>query len=534
MKKFNKILRENGSVLMWIVVSILFLGVPFMHYQAGWLALVAPLPIIFLLDNIKGLPGKIQMFFIWLAGFASSALVTHWALQTQPERWTAFTGEWAIGLLITGWLMLVISLSAGWWLFGFLWVRLGLTLNDRYIWLTLPALWVLCEYLRSFVFSIVSWGPDTTFGPFWGFGVVGSGVGVTPLGFVARFAGFYGLSVVAVMISMAIYKFIRNHRNIRPLVLVVGISAVATIISFMVYLPSKSATYSISAVQLGVDPSPWTPGVNSFDEFSQKHNANNIDILVMPEYSQSLSSSDTYKALYDKLSPDGVAITSLTEIDNSKHYNQLVAYNRDGKVIDSQRKEFLIPVGESSPYLMMVPLQILGKGSEVQETMRTREVSKGNNPIRLTSVNGYKIGALVCSGAVAPFQYQELVREGADVLTNSASLSIFEKSYTYHQQTQQIARIIAMATNRPFVQSTDGSYSYIIDKDGNYLAKSSQEALDIISANVSVGKHRTIYDFLGEWTILVSIIVLSVVIFGKWYHLGIQKRARRGNSKIGK
>lgn len=520
MAKKHKLNKGLLIDIVLVVLSIACLSLPFMHYQAGWLALIAPLPVIFLLSRIKRYGRSAQVFILWLVGFVSISIVLQWLLQTQPERWTAFTGVWAIALLVLGWLIMSLSLSAGWWLFGFVWTRLKLNMDDKYIWLALPALWVLCEYLRSYVFSIVSFGTSTTIGPYWGLGVVGNAVGVTPIGFSARLVGFYGLSALVVILNIAIFKLIIKPRQL--LIPIGGIISILIIsmVSYLVYLPSKDTSYKVSAVQLGVDSNLNSPGADYYSSFDYKQDPTNSDILVTPEYSQFFEFKDTQedpkKLLEKTLQPNGVAITSMTENVDDKHYNKLVVYNRQGEIIDSQRKQFLIPVGESTPYLLAVPLRLLGKGSELDTLTASREVSKGDKPIRLTDVNGYKIGALVCSGAVAPFQYQGLVREGAVILTNSASLSIFEKANTYHQQTQQIARTVAIATNRPFAQSTDGSYSYIIDKDGNYLAKSSLTKLEVISANVRAGKNRTVYDFLGEWVVLVSAAVLLTITVQFW------------------
>lgn len=501
------------------VLTVLGLSLPFVHYYAGWLMLIAPLPLIFLLNKIRGLSSRTQIFIIWSIGFFAMAIILFWILQTQPERWTGFEGLWAIVLLIVAWLMMVLSLSAGWWLFGFIWVHLGLDVRSRSARLGLPALWVICEYLRAYIFSLVSWGQGTTLGPFWGLGVVGNAVGVTPLGFASRLVGFYGLGVLVVLINLALYKLITDRKDKKTPILVICGAVVIALLGYLIYLPSKNNTLKVASVQLGVDPDLYTPGTDYYDNFHYKQDASNSDILVAPEYSQFFEAQDTQndskQLLKENLQPNGVALTSMTEDANDKHYNRLVVYSQDGSVIDSQRKEFLIPVGESNPYILTIPLRLLGKGSEIDTLAKSREVSKGDKPIHLTRANGYNIGALVCSGAVAPFQYQELVKEGADILTNSASLSIFGKADMYHQQTQQIARTLAIATNRPFVQSTDGSYSYIIDKDGSYLAKSSQDQLEIISARVSAGKDRTIYDFWGEWVLIISGGILLMLGYHK-------------------
>ena len=518
MKKYSTKFKGVGWLVVLILLSVVGLSLPFVSYQLGWLSLVGILPFIFLLNHIKNQPRNSQIFIIWLVGFLSMSIVLHWLLQTQPERWTAFTGVWSMILLVSGWVIMTLSLSVGYLLFGFVWTRLKLDLNDKYIWLSLPTLWVLCEFLRTFMFSIISAGPATSIGPYWGFGTLGFAASVTPLVFTGRLLGIYGLSVLVVLISLSIYKLVSTRKIVNGLPLVIALLLV--LVGYVAYLPASKNELKVSALQLGVDSTMQTPGVSYYDSISYKQDPTNSDVLVAPEYSQVFEfkgEGEDPKVLLSKTIKDGgIAITSTSKDGDGKHYNELIVYNRQGEVIESQRKQFLIPIGESSPYIMTIPLRLFGKGSEVDMTMQTREVGRGDNPIRLTQANGYRTASLVCSGAIAPFMYQELVRDGAELLTNSASLSIFEKSYSYHQQTQQIARFMAVATNRPFAQSTDGSYSYIIDKDGNYLVKSEQTKLEMISAEVSPGLHRTVYDYLGEWVLVLSVVVLLTVAYMKW------------------
>jgi apolipoprotein N-acyltransferase len=517
MKGINKYRRVIWLVVL-IILSIAGMSMPFIFYLWGWFGLIGLLPFMFLLNQIKKMTRNAQVFIIWLVGFISMSIILHWLLQTQPERWTAFTETWATVLLVVGWIIMASSLSVGYLLFGFVWTRLKLDLSDKYVWLSLPALWVLCEFLRTYVFSIVSMGPATTIGPYWGFGTLGFATSVTPLVFAGRIVGIYGLSILAVLISLSVYKLIIT-KKVAYILPFVGI-IIVVVLGYLIYLPTQTKKFKVSSLQLGVDATMQTPGVSYYDSVHYNQDPADSDILVAPEYSQIFEfkgeGEDPRVLLSKTLKDNGIAITSTSKEGEGKHYNELIVYNKQAEVIQSQHKQFLIPVGESSPYLITIPLRLLGKGPELDMTMRAREVGKGDKPIQLTNANGYKVGALVCSGAIAPFMYQELVRDGAKLLTNSASLSIFDKSYSYHQQTQQIARFIATASNRPFIQSTDGSYSYIIDKNGNYLVKSSQDKLEMISANVQSGLHRTIYDYLGEWLLPVSGVVLLTIGYHKW------------------
>jgi apolipoprotein N-acyltransferase len=71
-----------------------------------------------------------------------------------------------------------------------------------------------------------------------------------------------------------------------------------------------------------------------------------------------------------------------------------------------------------------------------------------------------------------------------------------------------MARFMAVANARPFVQATDGSYSFMLDHNGQWLAKSGQKDLQLLQHNVVTNTRRTVYSLLGEWVVVASIVVV--------------------------
>lgn len=508
----KKTKKLNSTVLKFFGLSILAgtaLSLPFWHYQMGWLVLVACLPFFYLLLQLSNQKdnSKAKIGYIWLSGFTFLLLVTFWLLQTQPERWAGLTNWWATGMLVIVYLLFAGILSLGFLLFGIGWVYLRLALNQKRIFLLLPALWVTCEWARSWMFSIISIGPNTALGAHWNFGTLGFATSVTPIVFLGRLVGLFGLSFAIVAISICIFWLLQKRWKL-PLLILVSIG-LFTILGWALYRIPSGKAVDVAALQLGTNQDLQIGSIGYHAKLNQLVKPGGADVLIMPEYSeifneQSLDNDKTF-ATQMMSNLQAPIITSVQRSNNDKNYNTLTVYKPNGTITYQNDKQFLIPIGEAMPYAISLPLKALGQGSSI----KIREVSRGLNSANAYIVDGLTIGSQACSGAISPELYRELVNGGAQILTNSASLSIFADAKSYHQQAQQMARFMAVANARPFVQATDGSYSFIIDNNGNWLAKSGQKDIELLQQKVYLNSHRTLYSIIGEWAVIASMVILA-------------------------
>lgn len=521
MQKFHRwvVTHKLGLKLIGLILlSAALLSLPFINYYFGWLSPLGLLPFLYLLKILQDNKVKKTLGYWWLVGFLSQIVVLVWMLQTQPERWAGATGWSAIGGLVFGYVAFALVMSAGFVLAGWLYKLSKVNLQNPWVFIVLPAAWVIGEFSRSWLFSIISAGPNTTFGPFWNFGSLGFAASVTPLVFLARLVGLWGLSFVVVVVNLIIFWLIQKRWKL-PIILL-AVIMLATAISWFVYKNPTGKTINVATVQFGNNDSLQIGGVNFHQDLLQKVQGKRADMLVLPEYSdiflEDQTPTDKDMAATLLTSQDSPIITS-TQTQNSEgdsvRHNTLTVYNTAGNVVHEQDKQFLIPIGEAMPYAFIYLFRAIGQGQVIDSQFQGREVTKNPHPDTAYSVSGLNIGSLACSGAIGPELYRGLVGGGAEILTNSASLSIFSGAPTYHQQAQQMARFIAVANARPFVQATDGSYSFITDQNGRWLAKSGQNSLELLIKNVQLNNTKTIYSLLGEWVVLASTLSIGVIIF---------------------
>jgi apolipoprotein N-acyltransferase len=137
---------------------------------------------------------------------------------------------------------------------------------------------------------------------------------------------------------------------------------------------------------------------------------------------------------------------------------------------------------------------------------------RGSEKAEPMQINGVKYGVLACSGAIAPQYYQELTKDGAEVLVNSASIASMGLDGFYFDQSKQMSRFIAIANNKQFVQSSRGGQSYVISKDGKFEPQSKGTKTQYFNIDIQPNSSKTLYSNFGEWFLAFTTVSLGVYL----------------------
>lgn len=481
-------------------------------FLQGWLWPVSLLGLVlslWLLDRSDKLSTKAFLLQCMLYGYVYLGLTLNWIYGINTTDLIADT-FFAFLFLGLSFLLMVGYLAVGFVLLGYLYRKLKISTNGKSI-LLIPALWAISEWFRSVFFSVMAMGSGGSIGPFWNFGSLGFLAGETPLGYASRIAGLYGTSFLVMLLAVIVYKIYQKQYRYTYLLLVPAVLSAA---GWGLYRgePQPSLAVGTVSVQTDIDDGYQ----DTLDSKLQSALGTPLDALVMPEYSYYFVDSGG-KDTGRKLPVDiPLVIDSRSKRQNERIEN-MVSYNRsDGSVLQQYQKNFLIPGGEYIPYFYEAILYYSGN----HNIIRSFETDKAVRPSRSQELpythRGVTYGALACSGAIAPELYRGLAHKGAEVLTNSASISTLGVSDAYYGQAEQMSKFIAMANAKPFVQSARGGPSYIMNKDGQVLVRSIYpDQADVATASVTPSQHNTIYSRLGEWIVWLSLIVLMVLLFHK-------------------
>lgn len=368
-------------------------------------------------------------------------------------------------------------------------------------------MWAGAELLVSWLVAVVWIGRDGSLDSVLPFASFTPFLMYTPLRFLARLVGFYGLSALLVTCVMA-----AAHQRTRKLAL--PIAAISIVLSGAMWLPYRQASGNEIAVQVMAETlSERVPAAET-----------SADLVVFPEYGlDDITNDNLGSRLVAPTDHEVYFLGSRQDPANGNAvYNNLI-FGSSQKGLDRVvPKTRLIPGGEYLPFAVDYGLRAAGADAILNDFEFSRAVQKGASAVPLYEISdGDVVGSEVCASIIAPNDYRNLTRHGATVLTNSASLEIF-RSPVFDIQQKGLGIFMATANARPFLQSANSSSAFALDHNGSVLA--STQPVGSAQATVRTNHATTPYAVLGEWVSYIGLILIAVRSF-PW----VKARAKRSS-----
>lgn len=511
--KIKKLLKTIPyKDILIILISGAILSLAFIKYQLGWIMLFGAVPFFWHISNLekRKLTNKQFIMRVWGVGVVFFAITVSWIYTIRATDLIA--DPWLRWLFLFLTLAIIVLIySSGFLLFAYLFRKLRLSLDKPSSFLIIPAIWIVGEYLRSIIFSIVWIGDGASIGDYWNFGNFGFGASVTPMVYAGRLIGVYGLSFLVVLLNLAIFQLIFGKRKKQAIAVLVIVALIPSL-GFMLYKTPASSKYS--KVGLSFIESDYT--INGKYETPLKESilnkgSGNPSLLIMPEYSGFLEEDyaqpedkEISKLIFQN-NPNGKVISSQSVYRSEGRSNAVVLLDKDGNIIESQDKQFLIPGGEYVPYFYQGILVASGNSGFVVAHQKDKTLLKGADKAKPIEIDGIKYGVLACSGAIAPNYYRQVTKDGAEILINVASIASMGLDGFYFEQSKQMVRFQAVANSRVFLQSARGGQSYIIDRNGKFVLESQGKKTQYYSSELISDSTITLYTFLGEWVLTLSL-----------------------------
>lgn len=493
-------------MLLPILGGILF-GLTFVNYNAGWLAFCVILPVLFFIDQAPRRKYSVrkQILLIWAGYLIGFLIVMSWMLTTDERNWAGLSQKVPHIAVVFSWFVSALIFSVGTLFFAITTVKL----SKKYLYkpialLIIPLFWAIGEIVRSLLFSVVWYGAGATIGTHWNFGDLGLALAVTPAIMASRLLGLYGLGFLAVYVNLCLFWLLKK----RYAQGFIGLSApaIAVVLGWAIF-SSNGRTAHVAAVQLSGNAQGYS------DALMQKVSDTKTPtpaIVIFPEYANLLNSGkDSFNEIMNIVfrGNDGIGVvaesTDHTLELEKQQTDRLYVFDRNGSTLSAQDKNFLIPGGEYMPAILRFGFDITGKDAMVHQFNLARALKKGAEDQKVVDAHGIKIGALACSGIVSPTLYQELAKQHADILVNSASLGIIS-SRQFLEQTKSLARFNAVANNRPFIQAARNGTSLIVQPSGKFERQPKTETIDYLESSVTIPHDMTAYSRFNEVFIMLA------------------------------
>lgn len=529
----------NPRILIWLLPVfsgiLLILGYP--PFGMKILPFLSFIPLLLFL-NIRGISSKKCFLAGLVAGFIFMGDVMFWMFDCLPLTWLGVENSFVVNFVFFAtWFLLVLFCSLLFGLFGLVYCHSSR--GNFWDVLLIPSLWVILEYLRTWIFTFSLWGKESVLGAHWTFGNLAySAVQIPVLRFMASIGGIYLISFLIVLINCIIFIFLKNilakEKSAEAKVLYslpVFIILIAVFFSYFFAfsqgLGKSDRTINIAVLQSKV-PSLFFYNQTALVEKSQTYRElvkeavrlyPETDIFVLPEGSNFLNQTGPSADILNGISFPKNSFIIDSGFPRFSGKNQLTAIFYDTKINYSkeQLKMLLSPFGEYLPYVVKVPALLINrKWVESFERTRGSIKSKTEEAVVFSDSIGRQMGALFCSESLSPYFAQKLTEKGAQAIIDIGSLSFSHGSRNLDRQVGSILQFRAAESNKYLVGATNYGTSYVIDNTGEIIKSTADFDAQILPAEINLLSGKTPYHQYGDWVLIfVSLVLLLTKILNR-------------------
>lgn len=357
--------------------------------------------------------------------------------------------------------------------------------------LALPVL-ALFDFLVSWLTTIIWIGPEGNINNILPLSSPALILINTPMGFASRILGFFGLAAFGWLIIILLV----NKPKHKPVSIVLIILSAVSLVGWLVYRNANGSTFQAKIISETLGKQ--VPSIQADD----------TTLVVFPEYGLDGIDNSNLSSRIQTTRQKSFFVGSQDRWikDKNGHANVLIFGNTRDGITETQNKHRLIPGGEDLSYIGRFVLEALNQHDTLDFFKWSQAIVRGDkqlSPFKLDDTT--VVGSAVCSSIISPLDYRQFTKSGATVLTNSASLQIFGGTLMFNREQKSLARFMAIANARYFLQSANGDKAYAIDHNGQTRSQiSGHSTTDVTVQNNS---KKTIYTQLGEWLVWTGGVV---------------------------
>jgi apolipoprotein N-acyltransferase len=386
------------------------------------------------------------------------------------------------------------------------------TYTVRALVLAFPAIWVTCEWLRSWLFTGFPWL------------VLGYSQVDAPLKSFAPIIGVFGISWL-LLISVSLL-YISVHKNtykfkirLFSIISLISLWALALILHNISWTKFDSVPHKVSLIQTNLDPKN-KPKL-TFEEHARIYSPLTIanldsELIIWPEHSLPyfLPYSASYLGEIAKLGKQHNLTILLGALDSPPElfkkdmlyfYNSVVAV---GAGSGNYYKQKLVPFAEYLPFEKFVG-KILKKFD-----IKYRVAVKGNRkePQNLVVPNSNLLPVICYELTYAEHLRARLKDSQANVIVNLSEDGWFGDSNVLALNID-VARMRALETGRYILRSATRGITAIIDPKGNVIAASRPFVTDAVRGEYYNALNQTPWTTLGMPYLLLLMLICVVLAF---------------------
>lgn len=371
----------------------------------------------------------------------------------------------------------------------------------------LPAIWVLSEWFRSWIFTGFPW-------LFSGYAHTETWLsGWAPIGGV-MWLSF--LTALAAALLSQLSQSNKNQYNIKS-VKIASLAIIAAVVSgyFLQQISWTSATgknLSVVLIQPNTDQhKKWVYSeqqgiLQQLKTQTQPHWG--ADIIIWPEAAIPTTPKNVWRFL-DQLDLQAKVnqtafITGIPTYQpaSERYFNSVMMLGENRGQYDKTR---LVPFGEYVPFAS----QLRGLIKFFNLPMSFFSLGDADQP--LLNVAGEKVATAICYEIVYPNLVAGIAKEATMLLTVSND-AWFGRSIAPRQH-MQMARMRALENAKPMMRGTSNGVTALVDHRGEITAQLEQFSAGELSGTIAPRTGQTIFSQTGSWpTVILSLLICGGLI----------------------
>ena len=494
--------------LMLAVLSGLLLFLSFPKYGNGIVAWAALIPLFFALKDAT--PRK--AFKIgFLTGFVAHIGILYWIVYVivQYGYLPMYAGIAAMLLLAA-----YLSLYTACFSLGLVFLK-GKGIR---ICVSGPLLWTVLEFLRSHLLTGFPW-ENLAYSQYLYANVIQ----------ISDITGIYGITFVIVMINAVFYDLLSARFRGRTLLVETVVACLVVIMIFgyghyriesIDELLKKAPGMRVALIQGNIDQNmKWNPlyqsqTIDIYRSLSRLAMPSGGGLIVWPE-----TAAPFYFQKHDSMQETVVDVARTSgsallfgspsyeeEKGNISYMNSAFLLKPDGSVSGRYDKVHLVPYGEYVPLRRFFPF--IGK---LVAGIGDFKPGKGFYPL---TINGLRLGVLICYEAIFPEAARDYKREKAEILVNITNDAWFGRtSAPYQHLSMTVFR--AIETRLYLVRAANTGISAIIDPKGEILSRTGLFERTILEGDVKIIDKKTFYAAYGDAFAYLCAIALLIIAISK-------------------
>ncbi|NWG86722.1 MAG: apolipoprotein N-acyltransferase [Hydrogenophilaceae bacterium] len=365
-----------------------------------------------------------------------------------------------------------------------------------------PALWLLSEWLRGWVFTGFPW-----------LALGYSQVPASPLAGYAPLLGVYGVSGLAALTASALAL-----RRGWPLLLVLAIWLGGWALQSVEWTRPVGPSLTVSLVQGNVaQEMKFRPEkrLETLQDYLRLAQASPSRLIVLPETALPMFLDDAPSAYLELLqwharSRGGDLLLGVPErLADGRYFNSVISLGQSPT--QTYRKQHLVPFGEFVPWgfgwivdYLHIPLSDFSRGDKAQAPM---------------AVAGQKVAVDICYEDAFG---EEIIRAlpEATLLVNVSNDAWFGDSFSPWQHLQ-IAQMRALEAGRPMLRANNTGITAVIDAKGRVSAQLEPFVQGVLHGQSQGHQGLTPYARFGNWpaVLLATLAVLATGIRPRRTHI---------------